>query len=246
MDDLKAHFRTGYAPNNCVMAVVGDVTDAQVLALAKKYIEPIPSQPPPPAVRTKEPDQIGERRVTVRKSAQLPIQLIAYHVPETKNPDSEVLDLIDAVMTGGQSSRLYKRMVDRDQLVLNVRVQVQHSLDPTLFVFSMTPRSGVDPANTEKALYEEIENLRTAAVPEDELRKAKNQLLAEHYRELKTIAGRANLLGTYEVFYGDYNRLFTGDRDIEAVTAADIQRVAQKYFTATNRTVATLIPEVKK
>jgi zinc protease len=246
MDDLKAHFKMGYAPNNCVMVVVGDVTDDQVVALAKKYIEPIPAQPSPPAIRTKEPAQIGERRLTVRKQAQLPIQLIAYHVPETKSPDSTVLDVIDTILTGGQSSRLYRRMVDHDQVVLNIRAQAQHAFDPTLFVFSMTPRSGVDLALTEKTLYEEIEKLQTAAVPNEELRKAKNQLLADHYRELKTIAGRANLLGTYEVFYGDYNKLFTSDKDLEGVTAADIQRVAQKYFTATNRTVATLIPEVKK
>jgi zinc protease len=82
-------------------------------------------------------------------------------------------------------------------------------------------------------------------VPETELRKAKNQMLAQHYRQLKTIAGRANLLGTFEVFHGDYNKLFTSARDIEAVTVADVQRVALKYSSEKNRTVATLIPEAK-
>jgi zinc protease len=246
MEDLKAHFKMGYAPNNCVMVVVGDVTDDQVMALAKKYIEPIPSQPPPPAIRTKEPAQLGERRVTIRKSAQLPIQLVAYHVPEAKDPDSTVLEVIDAILSSGQSSRLYKRMVDQDQIVLNVNSYGQESLDPGLFLFSMTPRSGVDVAKTEAVLFEEIEKLRTDRVKEEELVKAKNQLLSSHYRSLKTIAGRANLLGTYEVFYGDYNKLYTAEQDINKVTAADIQRVASKYFVATNRTVATLIPEVKK
>jgi len=78
------------------------------------------------------------------------------------------------------------------------------------------------------------------------LTKAKNQLLSSHYRSLKTIAGRANLLGTYEVFYGDYNKLYTTEQEINKVTASDIQRVATTYFVATNRTIATLIPEVKK
>jgi zinc protease len=246
MDDLKAHFKMGYAPNNCVMVVVGDVTDAQVMALAKKYIEPIPSQPPPPAVRTKEPVQLGERRVTIRKSAQLPIQMVAYHVPEAKDPDTTVLEVIDAILSAGQSSRLYKRMVDQDQIVLNVNARGQQNLDPGLFIFSMTPRSGVDVAKTEAVLFEEIEKLRTEKVGEDEISKAKNQLLSAHYRSLRTIAGRANLLGTYEVFYGDYNKLYTTEQDINKVTAADIQRVAGKYFVASNRTVATLIPEVKK
>lgn len=245
MEDLRAHYKTGYAPNNCVMVVVGDVTEAQVMALVKKYLEPIPAQPPPPAVRTKEPEQAGERRITVRKPAQLPLQLVGYHMPDAKSPDTTVLDVIDALMTTGQSSRLYSRMVDRDQIALNVGANADHALDPGLFVFSMTPRSGVDPARTEKVLFEEIEKLRTAPVPADELSKAKNQLLARHYRQLKTIAGRANLLGTFEVFEGDYSKLFTSDREIQAVTAADIQRVATKVFSEKNRTVATLVPEAK-
>jgi zinc protease len=246
LEDLKAHFKMGYAPNNCVMVVVGDVTDSQVLALAKKYIEPIPSQDPPPPVRTKEPVQLGERRVTIRKAAQLPIQLVAYHIPEAKDPDSKVLDVIDSILSSGQSSRLYKRMVDQDQIALNVGARGQRNLDPGLFIFSVTPRSGVDPAKTESVLFEEIEKLRTTEVSEDELRKAKNQLLSAHYRSLKTIAGRANLLGTYEVFYGDYNKLYSAETEIESVSAKDVQRVAAKYFSPTNRTVATLIPEVKK
>ena len=246
MEDLRAHYRMGYAPNNCTMVVVGDVTDQNIMALAKKYIEPIPSQPPPPVVRTKEPDQLGERRVVVSKPAQLPIQFVAYHIPSAKDPDITVLDVIDAILTSGQSSRLYKRMVDSEQLVLSVGARAEKALDPGLYTLSMTPRSGIDPARTEKALYEELEKLKTSPVSSDELLKAKNQLLAQHYRQLKTIAGRANLLGTYEVFHGDYNKLFTSDKDIEAVTAADVQRVAQKYFSPNNRTVATLIPEVKK
>src|ERR1700683_4752256 len=116
MDDLKNHFRMGYAPNNCVMVVVGDVSTAQVISLAKKYIEPIPRQDPPPPVRTKEPEQIGERRVTVVKQAQLPIEMVAYHVPETKSPDDAVLDVMEAILSRGQSSRLYSRMVDKEQL----------------------------------------------------------------------------------------------------------------------------------
>jgi zinc protease len=246
MEDLRAHYKMGYAPNNCVMVVVGDVTSDEVMTLAKKYIEPIPSQPPPPAIRTKEPEQLGERRVTVKKAAQLPMQMVAFHIPDAKSPDHVVLELIDSVMTSGESSRLYKRMVDREQIALNVRAEAEAALDPSLFLFTMTPRAGIDPAATEKVLYEELARLADTAISQEELTKAKNQLLAQHYRQLKTIAGRANLLGTYEVFYGDYNKLYTVDKDIEAVTPEDIQRVARKYFSEKNRTVATLIPEVKK
>jgi len=88
-----------------------------------------------------------------------------------------------------------------------------------------------------------LDRLRNEPVPEQELRKAKNQLLADHYRQLKTIAGRANLLGVYEVYYGDYRKLFTVEQTLEAVTAADVQRVAWQYLVEKNRTIATLIPE---
>jgi zinc protease len=243
MDDLKAHFRMGYAPNNCVMVLVGDVRYADAMALAKKYLEPIPRQDPPPPVRTKEPEQQGERRVTLSKPAQLPMQQILYHVPETRSPDTAVLRVIQTVLAGGQSSRLFKRMVDRDQLALAVNGFVGSALDPTVFTFMIQPRSGVDPAKTEAALYEELARLQTEEVPTEELRKAKNQLLANHYRQLKTIEGRANLLGTYEVFYGGYEKLFSADKDFESVSAADVQRVARQYFGAKNRTVATLVPE---
>jgi zinc protease len=243
MADLKEYFRIGYAPNNCTMVVVGDVATAQVLALAKKYIEPIPRQEPPPQVRTKEPPQLGERRVVVRKAAQLPLQMIAYHVPESKSPDTAALEVMAALLSRGQSSRLYKRMVDQEQLALSVNAGIGDSFDPTLMTFSIQPRSGVDTARTEKALYEELERLQTTAPPAEELQKAKNELLAGQYRQMKTIAGRANALGRYEVFYGDYSKLFNADKEIEAVSAADVQRVARTYLTEKNRTVATLIPE---
>ena len=245
MDDLKNHFRMGYAPNNCVMVVVGDVSTPEVISLAKKYIEPIPRQDPPPPVRTKEPEQLGERRVTVVKPAQLPIEMVAYHVPETNSPDDAVLDVLETILSRGQSSRLYSRMVDKEQLVLSVNASRQTNFDPGLLVFVMQPRSGVQPARAEKVLLEELSRLSSQPVPAEELHKAKNQLLAGHYRELKTIAGRANLLGEYEVFYGDYRKLYSVEQTYEAVTPADIQRVARQYLTEKNRTVATLIPEAR-
>jgi zinc protease len=134
-------------------------------------------------------------------------------------------------------------MVDEEAMALSVNGGAYDSFDPTLMIFTIQPRSGVDLARTEKALYEELERLQTGEVPGRELQKAKNQMLAAQYRQLKTIAGRASLLGHYDVLLGDYRKLFSVDQEIEAVTAADIQRVAKRYFVEKNRTVATLIPE---
>jgi zinc protease len=136
-------------------------------------------------------------------------------------------------------------MVDKEQLVLSVNAFRQPALDPGLLIFTLQPRSGIQPAQAEKALFEELHRIGSEPLSPQELRKAKNQLLADHYRELKTIAGRANLLGVYEVYYGDYKKLFSVEATIEAVTAADVQRVAHQYLQENNRTVATLIPEAK-
>jgi zinc protease len=243
MADLQNHFRMGYAPNNATMVVSGDVNADEVIRLAEKYIEPISSREPPPKVTTVEPEQKGERRIIVRKPAQLPIIMAAYHIPQTNSPDYYPLQLLDNILSSGQSSRLYQRLVDKDQLALSVGSGFGTAFDPTLFIFRMQPRAGVDPAACEKALYEELNRIATAPVSDTELTKAKNIVLAEFYQHMKTINGRANIIGTYEVFFGDYNKLFQAEEELKKVTAADLQRVAAQYFRDDNRTVATLVPQ---
>lgn len=241
-DDLVHYYRMGYAPNNCTVVIAGAVKEEQILALAKKYFEPIPSQAPPPPVTTKEPVQNGERRVVVYKEAQLPLQMVGWHVPETKHADSTPLEVLGTLLSQGRSSRLYQRLVD-GQLALQARCGGDRSFDPSLFTCLVAPRSGVAPETSEKALFEEIEKLRTQPVDDRELRKAKNQLLADYFRELKTIANKANFIGNFETFQGDWREVNRYAAGIEAVTAEDVKRVAEKYLTARNRTVATLIPE---
>jgi zinc protease len=246
IDDLKAHYRMGYAPNNCVVVVSGDVNPEEVLALAKKYFEPIPRQEPPPPVRTVEPPQLGERRVTVHRPANLPILITGYHIGPAKDPDYPVYEVIDTILAGGRSSRLHQRLVEKEQLVLNVGGGINPTLDPGMFLFSFQVRSGRKPEEVEKALYEELDRLGREPVPAEELQKVKNQILAEFYRQLKTIAGKANLLGSYEVFFGSWNEINAAPQKIEKVKAEDVQRVAAKIFSPRNRTVATLIPEQRE
>jgi zinc protease len=242
MEDLKAHFKMGYAPNNCVLVVTGDVTDSQVLTLAKKYLEPIPQQPPPPAVKTKEPEQQGERRVELRKAAALPLVFVSYHVPATKEADTSALQVLANILSSGRSSRLYRRLVD-GQLTLSINAGRGQSLDPGQFTVNMQVRGGVEPTQAEKALYEELEKIAKEGPTPAEMEKARNQLLVAFYRGMSQISGKANTIGIYEVFYGDYKKLNTAVDDINKVTAADVQRVAAKYLTQKNRTVATLVPE---
>ena len=192
---------------------------------------------------TREPEQIGERRVVAKKFAQLPLLIVAYHVPETASPDYYTLQVMDAILFSGQSSRMYQRLVDKDQLALAVQSDYSFSFDPTLFNVIAQPKEGVAPEAVEKAIYEELDKLKTAAVSDQEIEKAKNILLADFYRQLKTISGKANVLGSYEVFFGDYRKLFTAAENYSKVTKDDLKRVVSKYFTDKNRTVGTLAPE---
>lgn len=244
-EDLQNHWRMGYAPNNATLVVVGDVEAEAVIRLAQKHLEPIAAREIPPAVTTVEPEQKGERRVVVRKPAQLPIVMSAYHVPAARHEDYYALQILENLLTSGQSSRLYRRLVDREQLAVSVGGGMGENFDPGLFTFTLQPRAGVDPAACERALYEELGQVAAVPVPEAELAKAKNIVLARFYREMKTISGRGDALGRFEVFFGDHSLLFKADAAYAKVTAADVQRVAAKYFHADNRTVATLIPEEK-
>jgi zinc protease len=243
LEDLKRHFEMGYSPSNATMVVSGDVTMEEIVKLAEKYIEPIPSHAPPPPVTTREPEQLGERRVTVRKFAQLPLVMIGYHTVDAKNPDYYALQVLQTILFSGQSSRMYLRLVDKDQIAISVNGGMGPSFDPALFTLTAQPKAGVQPETVEKAIYEELDKTKSQPVADQELEKAKNILLANFYRSLKTISGKANTLGTYEVFFGDYRKLFTAADEYAKVTKADLQRVAQRYFSEKNRTVATLVPE---
>ncbi len=180
------------------------------------------------------------------KRSELPLQFVSYHIPNAADKDLPALEVLSAVLTEGRSSRLYSRMVDREQLALTAQSAAESQLDPGEFLLFVRPRAGVDVAVTEKVLFEEIEKVRTTEIPADELRKAKNQLLTNFYREMKTISGRANQLGTAEIFLGGYEKMYETPSRYEAVTAADVLRVAKKYLGPNQRTIATLIPEVAK
>lgn len=239
--DLETYYRQGYAPNNCTMVVVGDIDASNVLSLSAKYFESIPSHSTFPEPRTKEPEQEGPRVVRIEREAELPLMIYAFHVPASRSERYPAIEVLESLMATGESSRLYSRLVDREQVALNVQMGDEPSLDPFLVTVLVQPRAGVPVERVQQLLEDELRKIRETQATESELRKAKNQWLAAHYREMKTIAGRANLLGTYEIFYGSYKRLFQEPADIEKVTAADVQREAA-LFAETSKTVGILTP----
>jgi zinc protease len=246
MEDLKHHFEMGYSPSNATMVVVGDVSAEEIFELCEKTIEPIPSHAPPPPVTTVEPEQMGERRLVLHKAAQLPLLLIGYHLPQSNSPDYYALNILRTVLFQGESSRMYQRLVDKEQIALAVDSAQQPAFDPTIAIVIAQVKQGVDPAACEKAIYDEFEKAKSAPITDKELEKAKNIRLVEFYKQMQTINGRANTIGTYEVFFGDYNKLFAAAKNYGAVTKEDVQRVAKLYFGANNRTVATLVPGVEE
>ena len=169
--------------------------------------------------------------------------MLGYHIPQTNSADFYALNILRAILFQGESSRMYQRLVDKDQIALDVSSATEPAFDPTMIEVVAQPKQGVDPQTCEKAIYEELERAASTPVGDTELEKAKNMRLVEFYHQMRTINGRANTIGTYEVFFGDYNKLFDAAKNYSAVTKEDVQRVAKTYFGANNRTVATLIPE---
>jgi zinc protease len=243
MSDLKRHFEMGYSPSNATLVIAGDVRFDEIVRLAKLHFEPIARRDSPPPVTTREPEQTGERRLTVTKAAQLPIVMVGYHVPESAHPDYYALRLLEKVLLFGNSSRLYKRLIDRDDLAIEVSGEMDLAIDPTLFTISIQPKEGVRTDLVESALYDELERVKRGPLSEREIEKARNVLIGEFYRTIATINGKANELGSYEVFFGDYRKLFASVSSYSRVSIADVRRVAAKYFSARNRTVGILSPE---
>jgi predicted Zn-dependent peptidase len=241
--DLQNYFTTYYAPNNCVIVIAGDVKFDQVQTLAKKYLEPIPAQAPPRAIHTQEPPQNGEKRIMVHKQVSTPNLLIAYHTPEARSDDYYALDVLSALLSDGQSSRLYKRLVDTDQTATSVFTNFGMHFDPNLFsVYAVASAKDADMAVIENAIYEEIQKIAKEGISEKELQKVKNQKLMEFYKSIETINGKANNIGTYEVYLGDYHKLYNAPEAYNKLNIDDIKRVAGKYFSKENRTVGVLRP----
>lgn len=244
--DLEDYFKTYYAPNNCVVVIAGDVTVAQVKKLSAKYLETIPQNTPPAKVRTVEPPQNGEKRLVVRKKVSSPNIAIVYHVPSTSNKDYYALSMLSSILSSGNSSRLRKSLIFDKQVASSVFTYMPQSFDPNLFYLYGVAARGIAPKKLEKAMLSELKKIQENGVTERELQKIKNQKLMEFYQQMETINGKANSIGTYELFFGSYTKLFNAPKLYESISKEDIQRVARKYFTQKNRTVGYLLSPEKK
>mgnify|MGYP003635440196 CR=1 FL=1 len=240
IEDLQTYFDTYYAPNNAVVVISGDVTLEGVKKLAKQYFEPISSKATPRKVHTVEPEQRGEKRVMVHKPVSTPNVLLAYHVPETKHSDYYALDVLNSILSNGKSSKLYSYLVDENQLATSVFSYMPESFDPNLFYIYGVANQDVNASQLEAGMLSVLDDVMENGITAKELQKVKNQKLMEFYQTLETIDGKSNTLGTYELYFGDYKKMYTAPDAYEKVTLEDIKRVAKIYFTKKNRTVGVL------
>ena len=239
-DDLENFYTTYYAPNNVTMVIAGDVTPQEVFRLAESYFSSISSQDPPGDIRTVEPAQLGERRFVIEIEAQTPLLHMAFHAHRAADPESLALELLVNILVGGDSSRLHQRLVESDRLAISVGGYQQQGFDPGLVYFYLTLPPDGDAALAEAAVFEELGKIVAEGVTEEELAKARNNMLADFWRELATIDGKAEALGRFEVFHGGYEALFELPQQVDAVTAEALKAAAAGVFDRRNATIGVL------
>jgi zinc protease len=235
------YYQTHYQPNNAVLIVVGDIQTEATLDLIRKYFGDLPSGPPPPPVRVREPSRAGERRVIVKGAGSTAHLQLFYDTPSAAHPDHYALAVLDGILTNGKSSRLHKTLVETD-LAATLSSDYALRKDPGWFAFYLTARAGVSHQRIEDALTQALERIRQEGVTDRELQKAINQVRADLTIDYGSVSGMARAIGKLEmtVGYREFDRVL--DR-IRQVSAADIQRVARTYFGADRRTIGWFVPE---
>jgi zinc protease len=240
--DLVDFYKLYYAPNNAFIVVTGDFATADLLPKIKAAYEKIPRGTAPPMLRVAEPEQRGERRVTLKKEAELPFVLMHYHAPNLKSPDSFALDLLSVVLAGGRSSRLYHELVYKKRLAHGIDADYNAvSIDPAGFSISAQLLPGRDVVELEREIDRELEKVKSGLVSDKELEKAKNQVEAAFVFAQDSIFGQAMKIGYYEIT-GGWRQMDNYLDGIRKVTREDIRRVARLYLDRDRRTVGTLIP----
>ena len=245
LEDVQSFYRQYYVPNNATITVVGDVTTPQIRALAEEYFGAIPrgAQPAalPPASATPRSD--GERRVEVADPlAQLPLIWMAWNTPPANHPDQDALQLLAQILSTGESSRLYRRLVNEERVALSFIAQPDTRLGPGSFRMGALPNQGVELSRLEDLIEEEIQKVVNEGVTDRELEKALNQQRAGAIASRLTAQGKAQMLQSYRLFYGSPYEVNRDMARMEAVTVDDIRRVARTYLVDANRTVVTAVP----
>jgi zinc protease len=244
--ELQDFFRIYYAPNNAVLALVGDFKTDEALAKVKKYFENIPAQPAPARPDMTEPPQTAERRKSIDDGfAQVPRLDIVYKIPAYNEPDYMPLNVLMSILGSGQSSRLYQKLVKEKELAANVFANAAARRATGLASVVALVRPGNDMEAVEKIVFEETTKAQTEPVADWELDKIRLKYRHDHAAQITGTLSRAVLLAYYTVAWNDPEVINTEESRLDAVTKDDLLRVAKKYLTPANRSVITTIPKPK-
>jgi zinc protease len=244
VEDVTAFFKTYYAPNNAIIAIVGDVDTKTTLGKLDKYFGSIPAQPAPPQVDMTEAPQKEERRLTLEDQlARLPRIDMAYKVPPSSSPDMDPLSVLGTILSGGRSSRFYEAIVRQKQLSNGIGAGTNDSRGPGLFQITGTALPGKTLKDLEEAIDQELERIKTAPIADWEMEKARTGARRSLVAGLGSSLNRAVQISEEALFFNDPDRINTRADRIARVTAADVQRVANQYLVKTNRSVVLTLPK---
>lgn len=242
--DVEDYFRKYYGPSNLTVGIVGDVNPDEAFQMADLYFSRIPSGPKPEPVRTTEPEQWGERRVTVAAKSQ-PVIVLGYHTPSARHKDNALLEALANILGQGRSSRLYQVLVKEKKVAVMTMGRSGFPGDKftNLFAFYTLPSSGHTSAECLELIDEEIEKIKKESVSPEELTKFKRNAVKNLLNQMKSNARMAALLTYADVVLGEWKLLFDQIEEIKAITAEDVKRVANTYLVRKHRTVGEIIPE---
>jgi len=238
-------FEKYYAPANINIAIVGDVNPAEARRMAERYFGPLPARPLPPLLHTVEPPQPGPKTAVVNSNTQ-PLLFIGYKRPDQYDPDDSVFDVIQMILSSGRTGLLYKEMVQEKRISLQAAAVATYpdGRYPNLFVFFVVPSLGHSVDENQKALDDLLVRFEAKKVDDETLAREKTKVRAGLIRRLGSNAGLASVMTTFYASYGNWRKMFTSLDDLNKVTAADVQRVALKYFVPESRTVAYTSPNL--
>jgi len=244
VEDVREFFQTYYVPNNATAVLVGDFDPKEAQALVTQYLGRVPkSEKPVPRDIPKEPAQTKEKRVTLKEDWPLPAVVVAHHITYDGNPDSYPLHVASKILSDGQSSRIYRKLVYEKGLALAAFGGGNIIEDPNLFFAVAIVQPGHTTDETIDALIAELDRLREEPVSAAELQQAKNQFARDYIFQRESDQSKAEVLGHAVVIHNDI-KTADGEFDIfQNLTTADVQRVAKTYFTPENRLVLTILPK---
>jgi len=246
VEDVRDFYRTYYVPSNATLALVGDFDSAQAMQLITQYLGRVPkAEREVPRDIPKEPPQTKEKRVTLQQPWPLPAVVVAYHITNDGNPDSYPLHIAAKLLSDGQTSRIYQKLVYDKQLAVAAFGSANLIEDPNLFYAVAIVQPGKSPQEVTEVLIAELDRLRNEPISEHELQRTKNQFARDYILGRESNQQKAQTLAHALVIHNDI-KTADGEFDIfQNITTADVQRVARTYFTPENRMVLTLMPSGK-